>query len=255
MTCGAANLNKYILIRLHTVYSSRGVYMHKIISRKGLIFLALFTVLALIGMKINFSSIIGQENQFFTLYQFFGPVAGGFLGIWGAAAVLGAQVLDFILVGKVINGVNLLRLLPMVFAALYFGRNGIKGFKDGLGVAVPLLGMIAFWAHPIGQAAWLYPLYWIIPVAAKFLPDNLLLRSLGATFTAHCIGSVVWLYTIPMPAEAWLALIPVVAFERGLFALGIAGSYVVFTNVLAAVDKTFHIGKFVNVEKRYLLHL
>ncbi|MFH1394368.1 MAG: hypothetical protein ABII71_04575 [Candidatus Micrarchaeota archaeon] len=229
--------------------------MHNIISRKGLLFLALFTALALVGMQINFSSIIGQENQFFTLYQFFGPIAGGFLGIFGGVAVLGAQIVDYVLVGKEITAINLLRLLPMVFAALYFGRNWLRGIKDILGVAVPVLAMLAFWLHPTGQAAWIYALWWIIPVAAKFLPDNLVLRSLGATFTAHCIGSVVWLYTIPMPAEAWLALIPVVAFERGLFALGIAGSYVAFTNVLNTVDKAFHIGKYVNVEKRYLLHL
>ena len=229
--------------------------MHDIISKKGLVFLALFTVLALVGMQINFSSIIGQEIQFFTLYQFFGPIAGGFLGIFGAVAVLGAQIVNYVLVGKEVTLINLVRLLPMVFAALYFGHSGLKGFKDRLGIAVPLLAMLAFWLHPTGQAAWLYALWWVIPVAAKFLPDNLLLRSLGATFTAHCVGSVVWLYTIPMPAEAWLALIPVVALERGLFALGIAGSYVVFTNVLAALDKTFHISEYVNVEKRYLLHL
>ncbi len=229
--------------------------MHKILSRKGIVFLVLFTVLALVGMNINFSSIIGQENQFFTLYQFFGPIAGGFLGIWGAAAVLGAQIVNFVMVGKEVDLINLLRLLPMVFAAIYFSRNGVRGLKDGLGIAVPLLAMLAFWLHPVGQQAWIYALWWVIPIAAKLLPDNLVLRSLGATFTAHCIGSVIWLWTIPMAPEVWLALIPVVAFERGLFALGIAGSYVLFTNVLSAVDKTFHIGKYVNLEKRYVLHL
>ncbi len=229
--------------------------MHKILSRKGIVFLVLFTVLALVGMNINFSSIIGQENQFFTLYQFFGPIAGGFLGIWGAAAVLGAQIVNFVMVGKEVDLINLLRLLPMVFAAIYFSRNGVRGLKDGLGIAVPLLAMLAFWLHPVGQQAWIYALWWVIPIAAKLLPDNLVLRSLGATFTAHCIGSVIWLWTIPMAPEVWLALIPVVAFERGLFALGIAGSYVLFTNVLSAVDRTFHIGKYVNLEKRYVLHL
>ena len=61
----------------------------KIFSRKGIIFLLLFSVLSLIGMNINFSKLVGAENQFFTLFQFFGPIAGSFLGpIAGALSVL-----------------------------------------------------------------------------------------------------------------------------------------------------------------------
>lgn len=227
--------------------------MNKILSRKGVVFLVLFTILALVGMKINFSALVGADSQFFTFYQFFGPIAGGFLGIWGAVAVLGAQLINFILVGKTVSAINLLRLLPMIFAALYFGRNGLRGIKDKLGITVPILAILAFWLHPVGQQVWYFALFWTIPIIAKLLPDNLILRSLGATFTAHSVGGVLWIWTVPMSATAWIALIPIVAFERGLFALGIAGSYVVFVNVLNAVDKVFDINKYLTLEKKYVL--
>ncbi|MBU0526875.1 hypothetical protein KKE92_00180 [Candidatus Micrarchaeota archaeon] len=227
--------------------------MQKIFSKKGIVFLVLFTVLALVGMKLNFSTLIGEESQFLTIYQFFGPIAGGFLGIWGAAAVLGAQLINWVLVGKEISILNLLRLLPMVFAAIYFSRNGVRGIKDKLGLALPILAMLAFWFHPVGQQAWIYALFWVIPVIAKFLPENLVLRSLGATFTAHAVGAVLWIWTVPMTAEQWLMLLPITAFERILFALGIAASYVVFVNILKAVDSVVDIKSIINIDERYAL--
>ncbi len=227
--------------------------MQKIFSKKGIVFLVLFTLLALVGMKLNFSTLIGEESQFLTIYQFFGPIAGGFLGIWGAAAVLGAQLINWVLVGKEISLLNILRLLPMVFAAIYFSRNGLRGVKDKLGVALPILAMLAFWLHPVGQQAWIYALFWVIPLIAKFLPENLLLRSLGATFTAHAVGAVLWIWTVPMAAQQWLMLLPITAFERILFALGIAASYIVFVNILKAVDTVVDIKSIINIEERYAL--
>ena len=38
-----------------------------------------------------------------------------------------------------------------------------------------------------------------------------------------------------MTAEAWLLLIPVVAFERGLFAAGISVSHVLFNTILSRI--------------------
>ena len=45
--------------------------------------------------------------------------------------------------------------------------------------------------------------------------------ALASTFIAHAVGSVIWLYTVPMTAAAWIALIPLVACERMLYASGI----------------------------------
>jgi hypothetical protein len=92
-------------------------------------------------------------------------------------------------------------------------------------------------------------------MAAKFLPENLVVRSFGAAFSAHAVGSILFLYTIPTAPALWMMLIPIVAIERSLFALGISASYVVFTNILDSMDKAFDVSKYLNIEKKYVLHL
>src|SRR3989344_36007 len=94
----------------------------KLFSKKRIIFLLLFVIMVFIGNRINFSALIGAENQFFTLFQFFGPIAGSFLGpFFGIISVLGAELVDFLLAGKIFTLVNVIRLTPMLFAAYYFG--------------------------------------------------------------------------------------------------------------------------------------
>ncbi len=229
--------------------------MKNMISKRGVVFLTLFVALTLVGMEINFSPIIGADNQFFTLFQFFGPIAGGFLGLFGVIAVLFAELVNFVLVGKEVTMINLLRLTPMLFAAYYFGMNAKKGFSDRLGIAIPVLAMIAFWSTPAGLEAWYYALFWLIPLAAKFLPDRLFFRSLGATFTAHAVGSAIWALTVPMTAAQWAMLVPVTAFERGLFAIGISASFVLFTNVLNIVDRIWDIHKVIDIDGRYVYNV
>ncbi|MBN1157067.1 hypothetical protein JXA85_05590 [Candidatus Woesearchaeota archaeon] len=219
---------------------------------KKLMFLFVFMALVFIGDRINFSKVIGAENQFFTLFQFFGPIAGGFLGpLLGVVSVLGAQLGSFLLLGKAFSVLNLLRLLPMLFAAYYFGTK-----KKYIGVIVPVIAMALFILHPVGRQAWFYCLYWLIPILGvvlpKKVPGRLFFRSLGATFTAHAVGSVIFLYTVPMEAAQWIGLIPVVAYERLLFASGIAISYVVLNTVL---DRLKVPEKFIHVDKSYVLRL
>ncbi|HLC36613.1 MAG TPA: hypothetical protein VJK05_03330 [archaeon] len=219
------------------------------LNAKGIFFIALFTVLTYVGMGINFSKLVGAENQFFTLFQFFGPIAGSFLGpIAGAVTVLFAQVINFVLTGKQVELINLLRLTPMIFAAIYFGMK-----KDQLkaSAVIPILAMAAFVLHPVGQQVWFFSLYWAIPVLARiFLSNNLFVKSLGATFTAHAVGGAIWIWTIPMTAEAWIALIPVVFVERIAFAFGISASYIAMNLVLNAFESKIP-GKLVSLDKNY----
>ena len=234
----------------------------QIFTKKRIIFLLLFFVLVLIGKKINFSSIIGADSQFFTLFQFFGPIAGSFLGpIFGIISVFFAQLADFIIVGKEWQLINIIRLLPMLFGVYYFGSK-----RRYWGAVIPAICMILFILHPVGREAWLYSLFWLIPILGKVLPEKapgrLFFRSYGATFTAHAVGSVVWLYTVPMQAGQWLSLIPVTAYERFLFGLGIAGSFVVFNTVLDYAVVKWKISvpsKVLFLDRRYtlngLLHL
>ena len=222
-------------------------------TKKRIIFLALFFALVLIGKNINFSPIIGTENQFFTLYQFFGPTAGAFLGpVFGGIAVFFAQIADFLILGKEFTLLNVLRMLPMIFAVIYFANK-----KKYWTAVVPLLCMVLYIAHPTGRASWLYSMYWLIPILGSLFPRKfLLLKSLGATFTAHAIGSVIWLYTVPMEAGQWLALIPTVAYERIIFACGIAVSYVVINTALDYVVEKWKINlpfKELILNKKYSL--
>lgn len=207
--------------------------LNKIFTKKRILFIAIFALLVFFGNKINFSPIIGANNQYFTLFQFFGPVAGSFLGpIFGAVAVLVSQAADYIISGKVFTLINLLRLTPMLFAAWYFGAK-----KKQWTVVVPVIAIVLFCVHPVGRHAWLYSMFWLIPIVIAFLPNrNLFLRSLGATFTAHAVGSIAFIYSVPMTAAQWMGLIPVAAMERLLFAGGISVSYLIFNLVL---DKAF----------------
>ncbi|MFA5303915.1 MAG: hypothetical protein WC393_05290 [Candidatus Nanoarchaeia archaeon] len=196
----------------------------KVIMLKAM-FLITFAALVWIGRSINFSKIIGANNQFFTMYQLVGPIAGSFLGTTvGVAAVLIGELINFMILGKAWTIINLLKITPMLFATYYFGSK--KRLSSAI---IPAICMALFIAHPVGRNAWPYSLYWLIPIIARIIPNNskfrTLLQSFGATFTSHAIGSVLFLYTIPMSSAEWLALIPVVALERLVFGLGIAGTF------------------------------
>lgn len=225
--------------------------INELITKKRILFFVLFAALVLIAKQINFSPILGAENQAFTLFQFFGPIAGSFLGpIIGAGAVLVAQVSEMLFFGKAFDFVALFRLTPMIFAAIYFGLYAKKKFN--FTAVIPLIAMALFILHPVGQQAWYYSLYWLIPVIATGFSKRLFFRSLGATFTAHSIGSVAFLYSIPTTPELWLMLIPIVAVERILFALGISVSFIGFTTVLAKLEH-FIPEKVFSVDKRYTI--
>jgi len=227
-------------------------------SKRRVVFFTLFIALTLIAMEINFSSILGVDEQSFTLFQFFGPVAGAFLGLFGVFAVLVAEMVNFALVGKEITIMNLLRLTPMMFAAYYFSRNTKKGFNDKLSLIIPVLAMLAFWSTPAGAQAWYYALFWLIPIAVKFLPDRLFFRSLGATFTAHAVGASLFAIAVPtMTAEVWTMLVPITAMERTMFAIGISVSFVLFTNVLNAIDRImdWDINGIINIDRRYVYNV
>ncbi|MBU0592034.1 hypothetical protein KKD40_07460, partial [Candidatus Micrarchaeota archaeon] len=147
---------------------------------------------------------------------------------------------------KELTILNFVRLFPMVLAAIYFGS------KKREIAYIPLICMLLFWMHPNGAASWYYALYWLIPLAATFYKQNLFVRSLGTTFTAHAIGSTAFLYAFNLPAEVWIALIPVVAMERLAFASGITISYYAINSVLSAFASKVNLS-FLNIEKKYSL--
>lgn len=224
----------------------------RFLNRKKVLFIIVFAALALVADRINFSSVLGAPNQFFTLFQFFAPVAGAFLGTtFGVAAVLIAEAANFFLLGKTWTILNVLRLAPMLLATYFFAKYADK--KDVLSFAVPIAAIAAFALHPVGRQAWMYSLWWTIPLIAKLAPRNLFLRSLGATFTAHAVGSIVWLYMIPMTPQQWMALIPVVAYERLVFATGIVASFLAFNAAISFLSsKSKLVEENLLTERQYL---
>src|SRR3989344_4570088 len=162
--------------------------LNKLLTINGIFFLVIFSVLVFVGDRINFSALVGADNQFFTLFQFFVPVAGAVLGpVFGAISVVFAELIDFFVVGKEASLLNLLRFTPMLFAAYYFGSK-----KRNLSIIVPLIAIAAFVLHPVGRHVWFFTLFWTIPIIAKILPkkysNSVIAKSFGATFTAHSVG-------------------------------------------------------------------
>lgn len=219
------------------------------------IFLALFCALSLVFYNVNLTYLVGAQEQSFSMFQFIGPAAAGIVGLpAGLAAVLAVDVIQKLVLNDFsVSAFNILRFLPMLAAACYFGV--VKKDKR-LGYILPIAGMIAFWMHPVGAEAWGYALLWCIPIVATvFAHKHVFLRSLGATFQAHIVGSVAFLYTISMPAAAWWGLIPVVLVERGLFAAGISVTYVALHSVAELAGSKLGLGAgLLNTEDRYIVH-
>ncbi len=199
--------------------------------QQRLLFLSIFIILGFISLQIPVSKLAGS-NVSFTFFDFFGPIAGAFLGpIYGVFSVLVIELVNFYLKNTQVTAGSVIRLFPMLFAVYYFGV--LSGKKSGkIILAVPLLAILAFNANPVGRSVWYYSLFWLIPLVAYFKKDNLFVRSLGSTFTAHAVGGAAWIWTFNLPASVWKGLIPVVIQERLFFSLGICLAYLSMRYVL-----------------------
>lgn len=191
--------------------------------QKKLFFLALFSIIGFISLQIPFNKLAGS-NVSFTLFDFFGPIAGAFLGpLFGIGSVLTVEVANMLIKQTPWTTGSIIRLFPTLFAVYYFAAIQKKSGRWIL--AVPVLAIIVFLAHPIGRQIPYYTLFWVIPLIAYRFRNNLYLKSLGATFTAHAVGGMMWIWAFNLKAVVWQGLIPVVIAERLLFAAGITASY------------------------------
>ncbi|MFH0952460.1 MAG: hypothetical protein V1838_04750 [Patescibacteria group bacterium] len=216
--------------------------------KRSVLFIIIFAIIGLLALQVPFNQIVGSDTRF-TLFDFFGPLATGFIGLVpGIIAIFFMQLGNFIIHGAlVIDAGTIIRFFPMLFAAWYFAR------KSSFNIIIPLLAMAAFIIHPIGRTAWVYSLYWLVPVICYFFRERwLLARALGTTFTAHAVGSVLFLWVFALPKAVWLSLIPLVAFERMLFASGIVVMYVVMNNVLNYLVKREIVKWHLLVDPRYV---
>ncbi len=216
---------------------------------KKILFIALFAILGFIALQIPVTQVIGTKAKF-TLFDAFGPTATAFIGTGpGILAVFIMKLADFVWHGAAATDIGtLLRFIPILFGAFYFGK------KYRFSWAVAALAIIVWNAHPIGRSVWYFSLFWIIPIAMHPVRDRFLLaRALGATFTQHAVGGALWIWVFALPAPVWNGLIPVVAVERALFAVGIAVSYVALNHLLSyATSRRPSLAALVTVDQRYV---
>lgn len=220
-------------------------------TQKKLLFAVLFAVVGFILLQIKFTKLAGS-NVSFTLFDFFAPIAGAFLGgPLGIVSVLLVNVTNLFLSKSPIETASIIRLFPTLFAVYYFSLPREKKTSPAI-LAVPILAIIAFVAHPIGRTVWYFSLFWLIPIAAFFKRDNILIRSLGSTFTAHAVGGAAWIWALKLPATVWKNLIPIVIEERLAFTLGIAASFLLVNNLLNKLIAKKVIPSVLKIEKPYI---
>lgn len=189
----------------------------------------LFGLLYKVGSLGKISFIIGSFAASFSAAAIALPVAGSFVGAFGSSLIVATALVVRLLLGSSFSLHFLAYYIPGLFSAYYWSSQSAL-----IRVATPALCMIAFCLHPTGSAAWMYSLYWLIPVALYLKKDNsVLTTALGSTFVAHAVGSVIWLYSVPMAPSAWMALIPMVALERSIFTLGMVGLHYAITTISA----------------------
>ncbi len=181
-----------------------------------------------VASLLKFSYIVGSHAAFFSASSIAIPL----MGAWSRISnILMTCALGFAV--RLAFGASLLPMLaywiPGLCAALYWQMPS-KMYRFGL----PLLCMILFLVHPVGAAAAPYAFYWFIPLFIAMMRNRTLWHdALASTLTAHAVGSVIWLYTVPMSAAAWIALIPIVACERMLYASGIVVGHAVISYLIS----------------------
>jgi hypothetical protein len=165
---------------------------------------------------IKFSCIIGSQMAFFSGVNVMAPLAGRWFGVAGSCGLLLLGLATHSLLLGMFTLKSLAFYVPGFCAALYWATP-----HASIRLFLPLLCILLFILNPVGWQACVYTLYWLIPVCIYFLPHHTVFsQALGSTFIAHAVGSVIWIYADPMTPAIWLALIPVVLFERLLFATG-----------------------------------
>ncbi|MBI2352887.1 hypothetical protein HYV11_01420 [Candidatus Dependentiae bacterium] len=166
--------------------------------------------LAIFARWVPLSFIIGSSHSFFSWTTIVAPVMAVQLGFW--------SIFSFLVPSKVIGmslGFFLLHRLPIFFSAWVF-----KSREQLSSIIISSICIVLFVLHPVGKNAWPYALYWIIPSLLALVKYNAFVRAFQASFVAHAVGSVIWLYVGSITADVWLQLIPIVAYERILMALG-----------------------------------
>ena len=194
---------------------------NKIVTFRNTSFTLFFMSLVKLASLFKVSFILGSVMAFFSMT----PMVQPLIGVWGGVTGSGLLFALAILLRMALSGCKSFILLSYHVPG-FFASCALASRHWLVHVALPLACMALFIAHPVGFKAFAYTGYWLIPVVLYFTKKELFfLRALSSTFIAHGVGSVIWIWCNPMTSAAWLALIPVVFVERGIFALGMTLIY------------------------------
>lgn len=178
------------------------------------------------------SLIIGSRAAFFSVTQV-SPVIGFFTGTVSSGMIFGIRTLLTLCLHNFGLFTSLLYHIP-TFCGTFYISSQSKISK----IAIPLLCMFLFIIHPVGNQAYLYTAYWLIPIAIALLNGrSIFIQALGSTFTTHAVGSVIWLYTYTLNATTWNALISIVWAERLLFAAAMTLCYYAILYIKVAITE------------------
>ena len=174
--------------------------------QKKLFFLVLFSLVGFLSLQIPFNKLAGS-NVSFTLFDFFGPIAGAFLGpVAGITSVLTVEVVNNLIKHTPWTTGTIIRLFPTLFAVFYFATVTKQGRGKWI-LAVPILAILVFLIHPIGRQVPYYAvMFWSIPLIAYKFKNNIFMKSLGATMTAHSVGGAAWIWVFNLKAQVWNGL-------------------------------------------------
>ena len=174
------------------------------------------------------NSIAGSSRFIFTGINCFLMLLGAYVSALPAALL----VVAFFVCKACVWSMPITAGIPTLLSAVGFAayHNPRATLSKLMLLGYPALCIVLFNLHPVGSLAMAYSLYWIIPMACYLALhygfNRILCASLGSTFIAHATGSIMWLYLQQTTPDYWLTLIPLVAAERIVFALGAVCAYV-----------------------------
>lgn len=179
--------------------------------------------IAMLVTFIPFSMIIGSKAAWFSCSSMSLPALGYHASLlYVILSIFTKGLLSF----HAIIFIAMHRLPHLAATSALRKKNWI------ISVALPVVAMILFCMHTVGQTVFYYSWYWFIPmIIYYFVPDTLPSRAVCASFVAHAVGSVIWLYRGHVPVQAWTLLMPIVPLERMIIAAGMLSFVYIFQAV------------------------
>ncbi|MCL6089018.1 MAG: hypothetical protein M1530_02535 [Candidatus Marsarchaeota archaeon] len=144
---------------------------------KTYLYLLLFVLIGLAADRMPLNAIVGGAGASLTFFDIFVHLPIMLLGLAnGLLAIIIAKLLSIVVMGKPVDMLALLRLLPPMAAGAFFWTYG-KNDKMArlLQLGVPALMILLFVFHPGMTYSELesYALWWVIPIAAALARPEL----------------------------------------------------------------------------------